>query len=137
VLEETSEVISAITHYTGIVSFLEWQERFFYRGINFILEQPEFQDFRRLHLLIKMIEERQQLLDIINRDFKEKVRVYIGEELGCDQISNCALAVTTYSVKNKPLGRVAVLGPRRMEYQHIIPALEYISDVLSDVLTRI
>jgi len=78
-LEETSEVISAITHYTSIVSFLDWQERLFYKGMNFILEQPEFQDFRRLGLIIKMIEERQQLLNIINRDFKEKVRVYIGE----------------------------------------------------------
>ena len=136
-LEETSEVISAITHYTSIVSFLDWQERLFYRGMNFILEQPEFQDLHRIGLIIKMIEERQGLLDIINRDFKEKVRVYIGEELGCAQMSNCSMVVTTYSVKNKPLGRLAILGPRRMEYQHIIPALEYVSDVLSRVLSKI
>lgn len=28
-LEKTSELISTITHYAGIVSFLEWEDRFF------------------------------------------------------------------------------------------------------------
>lgn len=136
VLEKTSEVISAITHYAGIVSFLEWHDRFFYKGISFILEQPEFQDSTRIRFLIKMIEDKGSLLDIINRDFKEKVRVYIGGELGCVEMNDCALAVTSYSVKNKPSGKVAVLGPARMEYNHIIPALGYVSDVLSSVLSR-
>ena len=136
ILDKTSEVISAITHYAGIVSFLEWQDKFFYKGISRILSQPEFNDSKRVRLLIKMIEDKEPLLNIINRDFKDKVRVYIGGELGCDQINNCALAVSAYCIKGKPLGRLAVLGPMRMEYKHIIPALEYISEVLSEVLDR-
>ena len=137
ILEKTSEVISTITHYTSIVSFLEWHDRFFYKGISFVLEQPEFKDTGRTRFLIKMIEEKERLLDILNRDFKEKVIIYIGEELGCAEMRDCALAVTSYSVKNKPLGRMAVLGPSRMEYQHIIPALEYVSCVLSEALNKI
>lgn len=136
ILEKTSEVISTITHYTSIVSFSEWHNRFFYNGISFVLEQPEFQDTRRMRYLIKIIEDKGRLLDILNRDFKEKVRIYIGQELGCQEMDNCALAVATYSVRNKPLGRMAVLGPSRMEYRHIIPTLEYVSDILSDTLNR-
>ncbi|MBM3244560.1 MAG: hypothetical protein FJZ15_02035 [Candidatus Omnitrophica bacterium] len=136
-LEETSEVISAITHYASIVSLLDWQDRFFYRGISFILEQPEFQDSTRIKLLIKMIEEKRNLLNIINREFKDKTKVYIGDELECEGVNSCALVVAHYSINNKPLGRIAVLGPMRMEYQHIIPALEYVSEVLSEVLGRI
>jgi len=134
VLEKTSEIISTITHYAGIVSFLEWQDKLFYRGMSFILEQPEFRDTSRMRLVVDMIENKKNLLDIINRDFKGKVKVYIGEELGYPEIKNCSLAVSSYSVKNKPSGRVAVLGPMRMEYQHIIPTLEYISDVLTEAL---
>lgn len=136
-LEGTSELISAITHYAGIVSFLEWQDKIFYKGISHILDQPEFQDFQKLRLLIKLIEDRQNLLDIINRDFKEKVKVYIGSELGCPEMSNCSLVVSSYRVKNRPSGKIAVLGPVRMEYGHIIPALEYISDMLSGALDNI
>lgn len=136
-LEETSEVISAITHYAGIVSFLEWQDKFFYKGISHILEHPEFKDSDKIRLLIKIIEEKQHLLDIINRDFSEKVKVYIGHELGCPGMKDCSLVVSSYRLKNRPSGRLAVLGPVRMEYSHIIPALEYISDVLSGVLDNI
>lgn len=136
-LEETSEVISAITHYAGIVSFLEWQDRFFYKGISRILEQPEFRDIEKIRLLIKIIEDKKHLLEIINRDFSGKVKVYIGGELGCPEMENCSLVVSSYRLKNRPSGRIAVLGPVRMEYRHIIPALDYISDVLSGVLDNI
>jgi len=135
-LEKTSELISAMTHYAGIVSFLGWQGRFFYNGISLILEQPEFKDFLRLRHLIRMIEEKEQLLNIINREFSDKVKVYIGEELGCPEMENCSLVVSCYRIKNKPLGRLAVLGPMRMEYDHIIPTLECISQELSEALSR-
>ncbi|RKY30320.1 MAG: hypothetical protein DRP74_07245 [Candidatus Omnitrophota bacterium] len=135
-LEETSEVISAITHYTGIVSLLNWQDKFFYRGISYILEQPEFKDFQRIRLLIELLEEKQQLLEIINRDFNGKVKVYIGKELGCQEMDSCSLVVSNFRVKNKPSGKLAVLGPVRMKYNHTIPALEYISDLLSETLEK-
>ncbi len=136
-LEQTSEIISVITHYTGIVSFLEWQDKFFYKGISRILEQPEFQDLDKMHILIRLIEDKQHLLDIINRDFTEKVKVYIGHELGYPQMEQCSLVVSSYRHKNIPSGRLAVLGPMRMEYNHIIPTLGYISDVLSGILDSI
>ena len=136
-LEETSQVISALTHYAGIVSFLDWHDKIFYKGISHILEQPELQDFRKLPMLIKLIEDKQNLLDIINRDFKEKVKVYIGRELGRPEMESCSLVVSSYRVKNRFSGRIAVLGPVRMEYRNIIPTMEYISDVLSEMLDNI
>lgn len=136
-LEKTSELISSITHYAGIVSFLDWHDRFFYNGISCILGLPEFRDTEKIRLLIKMIEEKQNLLTIINRDFNEKTKVYIGKELGCREMAACSLVVVNYRIKNKPSGRLAVLGPVRMEYKHIIPSLEYISDVLSGLLNQI
>lgn len=134
ILEKTSEVISSSTNYAGIVSFEDWQDKFFYRGISRILGAPEFQDLSRMRRLVEMIEERQRLLEIINRDFNEKVKVYIGGELGCAQMESCSLVVSVYRIKSGRSGRLAVLGPSRMQYSHIIPTLAYISGVLSDVL---
>lgn len=136
-LEETPEIISAITHHAAIVSFLEWQDKFFYKGISYVLEQPEFHDFEKMRLLIKMLEDKQNLLEIINRDFDGKVKVYIGKELGCPEMVNCSLVVSSYRLKDKPLGRLAVLGPARMQYTHVISTLEYVSDVLTEVLGNI
>jgi len=136
-LEKTSEVISIITHYTGMVSFLEWQDKLFYKGMSLVLEQPEFRDYEKMCLLIKMIEDKKRLIDIINRDFSGNVKVYIGEELGVPEMDNCSLIVSSYQFKDKPSGRIAVLGPKRMKYKHTISALEYISDILQGVLNKI
>lgn len=133
-LENTSEVISEITHYAGIVSFLEWQDKMFYKGIGRILDQPEFRDVDKIRLLVKLVEDKKRLLDIINRDFSGPVKVYIGSELGFPEMENCSLVVASYKIRNQPSGRLAVLGPMRMEYKHIIPTLEYVSEVLSLVL---
>ena len=136
-LEQASEVISSITHCAGIVSFQELQDKYFYKGVSRILEQPEFHDFEKMRILIRLLEEKQSILDIINRDFSGKVKVYIGQEIGCPEIKNCSLIVSSYRRKNKPSGKLAVLGPARMEYNHIIPTLEYISIVLTGVLDNI
>jgi heat-inducible transcriptional repressor len=133
-LELTSDILSRLTHYASLVSFLEWQDKFFYNGVSAILDEPEFQDARHTRSLIRMLEEKRRILNVLNRDFKEKVKVYIGEELGCSEINDCALVVSNFSVKSRPLGRIAVLGPMRMKYDHTIPALEYISDILTGVL---
>lgn len=133
-LENTTELISEITHYAGIVSFLEWQDKIFYKGISRIIDQPEFKDGDKIRLLVKLMEDKRRLLDIINRDFSGKVKVYIGGELGLAEMENCSLVVSTFKMKNQPSGRLAVLGPMRMEYNHIIPTMEYISEVLSQVL---
>jgi transcriptional regulator of heat shock response len=136
-LEETSEIISRVTHYAGIVFFLEWQDKFFYKGISHILEQPEFKDSEKIRLLIKVIEDKQRLFDIIKRDSCEKVKVYIGAELGCPEMEFCSLVVSSFRLNDRPSGRLAVLGPVRMKYKLIIPTLEYIAQVLNGVLNNI
>jgi heat-inducible transcriptional repressor len=136
-LEKTSEIISSITHYAGIVSFLKWHDKFFYKGISQILEQPEFRDFEKIRLLLRMIEDKRGLLDVINRDFTGNIKVYIGRELECPGMEDCSLIVSSYKLKHKPSGRLAVLGPVRMEYRYAIPRLEYISGVLTEILLNI
>lgn len=136
ILDRTSEIISNITNYTGI-AFAQCQEKLFCKGISLILNQPEFKDYEKLRLLIKIIEEKQLLLNIFNRDFTEKVKVYIGEELGCSEMQGCSLVISSYRLKDKSVGRLAALGPMRMEYNHTIPALEYISGVLTEVMSNI
>jgi heat-inducible transcriptional repressor len=137
ILDVTSNLVSQITHYASIVSDLERQDRFLYKGLSFILAQPEFHDAKRIRLLIKLLEEKQKFLEIINQDFENKINILIGEELECREIEDCSLVVSTYYIKDKPMGRLAVLGPTRMEYGHIIPTLEYASDVLSITLKDI
>lgn len=134
ILEKTSDLLSEVTHCAGIAALSDMDDKFVYRGVRYIIEQPEFQDASSIRLLIRLIEEKQRLLEIIRRHNSSKVAVYIGEELGCEGTENCAILVSSYNLKERPVGRLAVLGPRRMHYGHTIPALEYVSEVLSEIL---
>ncbi len=137
ILEKTSDLLSEVTHCAGIAALPDMDERIVYRGMRYIIEQPEFRDASSIRFLIRLIEEKKRLLEIIRRHSSRKVAVYIGEELGCEGTEDCAILIASYSVKEQPVGRLAVLGPRRMEYRHTIPALEYVSEVLSEVLREI
>ncbi|MFQ5681189.1 MAG: HrcA family transcriptional regulator [Candidatus Omnitrophota bacterium] len=136
-LEKTSEILSSLTHYTGITSFVSSSEdKMFYRGMVRVLEQPEFQDLKSIKSLIALLEEKRKLLEIINQDIEENIKVYIGREIPAEDMDNCSLVVSSYKINHKPRGRLAVLGPTRMEYAKVIPVIEYISEILSDVLSE-
>lgn len=134
ILDETSKLISEITHYAGIVSFSDWHHRMFYKGTSFILEQPEFRDLAKIRHLLAILEEKERLLEIMNRDLKERIAIYIGTEIPCSDIDSCSLIVSSYRVKDKPSGRLAVLGPTRMQYGKVISTLEYLSEQLNRIL---
>lgn len=134
ILEQASEVLSAYTHCAGIVSFLNEDSKIYYKGMSFITEYPEFRDIEKLRIILKLLEEKTKLLDILNRDLEKKFSIYIGGESECREMANCSLIVSTYDLENKPFGRVAVLGPRNMNYCRVIPALEYVSQLVSKTL---
>ena len=133
-LDVTSEVLSDFTHSTGIVYFTDLHDRLFYKGASFMLDQPEFSDIEKIRHVLQMLEEKHRLIEIINRDMERKIGIYIGSELHCREIDDCSLVVSSYRYKNKPSGRVAVLGPRRMKYAKVVSAVEYLSDLISEML---
>ena len=137
ILETTLEVLSTYTQCTGIVSLLRPQSKIYYNGASFITQYPELGDIEKMRTILKFLEEKKKLLDIINRDLEKKLNIYIGREMDCQEIENCSLVVSTYDFENKPYGRVSVLGPRNMDYSRIIPTIEYVSDLVSKALSEL
>lgn len=133
ILEKTSEVLSNFTRCAGIVSFLQ-DNKIYYRGASLIIEHPDFRNIEKIRNILKVLEEKKTLLEIINRNLEKKLNVYIGGELACDEISGCSLVVSTYDVEDRPCGRVAVLGPKSMNYSQVIPTIEYVSSLVSKAI---
>ncbi len=136
-LDKTTHVVSALTKNAGLVSCIEFGDKLFFDGTSYVLEQPEFKDVTRIKKLVKLLEEKHKLIDIINRDIEKKINVYIGNELCCPEIDECSLIVASYKSKNMPKGKIAVLGPKRMHYPQLISMVSYVSDVLSNLLDEV
>jgi transcriptional regulator of heat shock response len=136
VLEKTTQIIAALTHYTAIVSFSDWNDRFMYAGLSNIIKQPEFADKQKLFLIIKLLEEKGQLLTLLNEEISQPT-IYIGGEMACSYINEeCSLIVSPYKKgkQARKKGTVAVLGPRRMTYDQAVSTLEFVSKTLDELL---
>ncbi|HOU35874.1 MAG TPA: hypothetical protein PK562_01245 [Candidatus Omnitrophota bacterium] len=136
VLEKTTEIIATLTHYTAIVSFPDWDDRFIFSGLSNIIQQPEFGDKQKLFLIIKLLEEKRQLLRLLNADISRPT-IYIGNEMECAYVNDeCSLVVSPYKKGKRDTrkGKIAVLGPRRMSYEQAVSTLEFVTRTLSELL---
>lgn len=135
--EETSRIMSDFTHYTSLVYFSgEDAARTYSMGMRYLFEHPEFSDVHKVQMIMEALEKKEELIDLINRNFPGKTQVYIGKETDCPQMENCSVVVSRYEAKSKRSGRLALIGPKRMAYDQVIPFLEYVSEVIARNIER-
>lgn len=133
--EETSSLMSDVTHYASVVYFLDDAgQKTYFKGLRYILEHPEFQDVHQAHMVLEVLEKKEELLKLIMSNFSDKTRVYIGKECACPQMEHCSVVVSRYGSSRQRDGRLALVGPKRMAYDKVIPLLDYISDVMTETL---
>ena len=133
-LDKTSEVLSDMTHYTSIISVDGWNGKIFCRGTSYVVGYPEYKDIKKIGGILSALEEKETLLQFINRDLEKKIKIYIGHEIACSDIEGCSLAVLRYQTHSGPTGRIAVLGPTRMDYSRVVSTLDYFSKVMKEMV---
>jgi len=137
-LDTTSKVLSDMTHYTAIVSVDGWDNKLFCGGTSFIVGYADYndvnRDIRKIKNILAALDEKERLLAVINRKLAQRINILIGKEMDCSAIDGCSLAVSEYRTKQGMSGRIAVLGPTRMDYNRVVAALEYFSGLMEEIL---
>lgn len=134
ILERTSHLMSSLTNYVGITLFSQYH-KLYLDGASHIIEQPEFKDFKKLYTLLKSLEEKKDILDLLYNDFEtESLIIHIGRENGLGYLSECSIVTRGYKVKGKVSGRLGVIGPKRMVYEKVIPTVEFLADSVGHIL---
>ena len=101
-----------------------------------MFEFPEFENKTSLMNLYQVLEEKTEILDILNRSIKTKgIQVSIGHENTCIKLDHCSIISATYGTANQMLGSVGVIGPTRMNYEEVIPVIEKTASALTGALT--
>lgn len=106
-------------------------------GIENLLRIPEMVEETRLHSLLNIIEEKNILKSILETQLDtEGVRILIGEEIDNDKVNGCSLVASSYSIGNKPVGAIGVFGPTRMDYEKVVPLVDYTGRAVSGLLSK-
>ena len=132
-LDKTSRVLSNTTHYTSIIS-IDGENRLFCKGTSYIAGYPDYQDLNKIRNILATLEEQEQLMELINRNLQKRIDILIGHEIACEDMHGCSLVLSQYKTKKGVSGRIAILGPTRMEYDRVVSTLQYFSQLMGEIL---
>ena len=88
------------------------------------LEQPEFDNVNKIRDLFKKLDDK-DLLQEIKRDDSNNIEVYIGSE---NKLDNDVTIIKTNFKTDSEEGTLAIIGPKRMEYDRVVSILEYLKE---------
>jgi len=99
-----------------------------------LLNMPEYHDVARAKSLINLMDNKESLLNIFSQSAENKLNIYIGEENSITSGGDSSFVFKTFSLGDKILGAIGVIGPKRMDYSKIIAKLEYFSGNMADII---
>jgi heat-inducible transcriptional repressor len=106
-------------------------------GANELLAQPELADLERVRRLFEEFHDKARLVSLLNQCLDGGgVRAWIGEDSELTSALDFSLVASPYRAGDRVLGSLGILGPSRMEYDKVIPLVEYLADTLSEALAR-
>ncbi len=98
-------------------------------GTQNMLMQPEFSNQQMMQHVLALVEERQDLLEIM-QDHCPRPRVSIGRENPNERFQAFSVVKATYTVGQEE-GTIGVIGPTRMPYRRIVPLVEHMAEAMS------
>lgn len=101
-----------------------------------ILSYPEFSDIGKAREMLTFLENKDNLIKLIGNG-KEGVDVKIGAENEFEELSDSSLVTVNYKMGDKVVGRIGVIGPKRMDYAKVIASLDCISNHVDRILDEL
>ncbi|MBY0578353.1 MAG: heat-inducible transcriptional repressor HrcA [Burkholderiales bacterium] len=90
-----------------------------------------------LRSLFDLFEKKTALLQLLDASRNAQgVQIFIGRESGLGQLDECSVVTAPYHSEGKIVGTLAVVGPKRMAYERIIPIVDVTAKLLSGALSQ-
>ena len=108
-------------------------EKFFVRGLPNLIKNELETDLDSLNQLLSEIETGKMATKMIKALKKSKgVQIFIGSNTNLFKNANLSMIFSNYKTKNGLTGAIGVIGPKRIDYQRIVPIVGYLSEIISN-----
>ncbi len=107
-------------------------------GTTNIFKYPELNDSEKASNLLYALEEKKQLTELMysEGDSERGIQVYIGNESPLEATKDCSVVTATYHMEDGVYGKIGIIGPRRMDYEKVVEALQNLMRELDDILKK-
>jgi heat-inducible transcriptional repressor len=123
--------LSELTDYMSIVVT---QDRVFTSGISDIVEFYEYQEPERLRQFLSILEDSgflQKLFGRAKSKFKDTYVLIGKEDTGLDYFEEFAVVFADLALHAQQGGYIGTIGPARMNYADVIPAVRWTADTIN------
>ena len=104
-------------------------------GTSQLLARRELEDVARVRRLLDTFADRQRLVGLLNLCLEGGgVRVVIGDDSDVTSDLGFSLVARAYGANDTSRGTLGVFGPTRMQYERMIPLVDYLGESLSRAL---
>jgi heat-inducible transcriptional repressor len=109
----------------------------FVEGTINLLEGEDLSDINAMRDLFKILEEKSKLLQLLDKTIESRgLNIILGEEQNLEELQEYSVISSPYSIKDDTLGVVSVIGPMRMDYSKVIPTVDLMAKILSQIFRK-
>jgi heat-inducible transcriptional repressor len=110
----------------------------YHDGLGVLLDQPEFARVERARVIVEVLERPHALRELLPAvPPSAGVQIIIGSENRWEWMRECAFVLTRYGPAGAMTGIVGVLGPLRLPYSVAVPAVRYVSSIMTELLCEV
>jgi len=132
---DVNRILESVLDVMGSVCGENDEDALLTSGESNLLQFAELSDIKTLRELFEIFNQKRDLLHILEGCSEaEGVEIFIGSESGYSVLSDCAVIAAPYRVENEVVGVVGVIGPTRIAYDKVIPAVDLTARLLSSAL---
>ncbi len=102
-----------------------------------LLMNTKFKKQETIKILLEAFEEKNTIMEIVDNTLAaDRIQIFIGVENKYQGLQEYSMITAGYGLKNNVLGMVGVVGPTSMDYQRIIPVVDYTAKIISASLSE-
>ncbi len=107
----------------------------FVEGTAKVIDHIDPRELERMKLLLEFLEKRSKLLKLLDKiDDPQGIFISFGKEVFGSELEQWSIISSPYGVKGRPLGIIGTIGPIYMNYSRLIPMVDYMAKMLSEIL---
>ena len=106
-------------------------------GMENLMRLPEFDTSSKIINIYNALDRDGDLinsLDRLNDNNEEDFTVLIGDEIEIADLNKCTLISAAYNLDDDLHGQINLIGPKRMNYELVIPKVGFIREAIKDEL---
>lgn len=132
-----SNVISDVLDAVADIIHVEDDMEIYTSGATNIFKYPELSDKQSAQEILNAFEEKQQLADLVTETLSSEenhgIQVYIGDEAPVKTMRDCSVVTATYDLGDGMKGTIGIIGPKRMDYEHVMKTLKTLQSQLDAI----